>query len=657
MNIENWDPLAGDLTPELVNATIKRQIKNILKSYTGWYDPFSELIQNALDALEARAARDDEFAPELWIQIDLNQNTLSVTDNGIGFSEDQFRSFLAPNVSFKSQENRGNKGVGATYLAYGFNFLQVGTKTPDYELIGTLTDGREWVEGKDENNTEPRPKVSQENEASHSAFSEVDQGATFTLKLIGEFIRPQRLDWLNANTANQWSAILRIKTPLGGIYFGAEPPKIQCTLKVIDKNGKETTENLKDCKYLFPHKIFRRCLNYDEIRSARIALMDEGKESDDLPLKYFELDGLYKYWDTDSLISENQGLGKRLGDHEKRLARQYNLKCYGFFCYTRQMWDEYNDSTLGIRKGERILTGGLQLATNTMPQGDLILIPLERLAGYQHTTHVVIHLDQADPDLGRKGFQPEIQELSKNISTYIVSYFLDGRVKHLKKATGAPPDIIDKKDIHDWILELEEHEKQNPLIITRKDAFLPLMKPSITAEPRSEQDVISLFNQLLAGGVIRGVRLMATSQHNKYDSVFKAYLEKPFENYEFHEDKNPLGLESSRVSKEFISRPSILEYKYSFESLIEEIEKESKDERDIDLVVAWKLGENWHDRYKITSLLHHDNLQHRYFHGITHEVRQKTETKVFYLIILSELICYLNDPDSAQEYQAATYEI
>ena len=617
MKTENWDPLDGDLTPDLIDTTRKRQIKNILKSYTGWFDLFSELIQNALDALDARKAENSQFTPKLSIQIDLKQNMLSVTDNGIGFSEDKFKNFLAPNVSFKSQENRGNKGVGATYLAYGFNFLQVGTKTPDYEFIGTLTDGRKWVEA--ESSTGARPTVRPENEALHSAFREIDQGATFTLKLIGEFIRPQRLDWLNANTANQWSAILRIKTPLGGIYFGAEAPKIQCTLKVTDKNGTETTETLEDCEYLFPHKIFGSCLDFDEIYFAQLALINEGKELDKLPPKYFKLDGLYKYWDTDSLISENLGFGKRLEDHEKKLARQYNLKCYGFFCYTLKMWDKYNDSILGIRKGEKILKGGLQLATNTMPQGDLILIPLNRNIGYQHTTHVIVHLDQADPDLGRKGFQPDIQDLSKKISVDIVEYFLR-RSKHVKKATGARFDITDKKDIHDWIRELETHEKKYPLIITREDAFLPLMKPSITASPLNEQDVISLFNQLLAGGVIRGVRLMATSQHNKYDSVFRFYLEKPFENYVFDKDKNPLGLKSSEVT-EYISKPSILEYKYSFDALIEEMEKEIKNERDIDLVVVWELGNNWHDRYEIIPLLHYDNLQHRFFHGGTHLVR------------------------------------
>ena len=197
----NWDPLELNLTDDVINATRKREVKNILKSYTGWFDPFSELIQNALDALEARAAGDDDFTPTLWIRIDLKDKSLSVTDNGIGFSEDEFRNFLSPNVSFKSQKNRGNKGVGATYLAYGFNFLQVGTKTPDYEFIGTLTNGREWVEP--ENSTGSRPTVKQEDKALHSPFTEIDRGATFTLRLVGEFIYPKDLSQLVANTAEQ----------------------------------------------------------------------------------------------------------------------------------------------------------------------------------------------------------------------------------------------------------------------------------------------------------------------------------------------------------------------------------------------------------------------------------------------------------------------
>ncbi len=53
LKLEPWDPLALESDePDLVIAAQKREIRNILKSYTGYYDLFSELLQNALDAVE-----------------------------------------------------------------------------------------------------------------------------------------------------------------------------------------------------------------------------------------------------------------------------------------------------------------------------------------------------------------------------------------------------------------------------------------------------------------------------------------------------------------------------------------------------------------------------------------------------------------------------
>lgn len=445
---------------------------------------------------------------------------------------------------------------------------------------------------------------------------------------------------------------MRIKTPLGGIYFEVESPEIQCNLTVIDQNGKETTNTLENCKYIFPHEVLKNCLNLAEIRSAREEREKQNRDPNKLPGKYFEREGLYEYWDTKSLIADNIGVGTKLDDDQKKLASDYNLKCYAFFCYTTKMWDKYNEEELGVRKGRKILTGGLQLATNTMPQGDLILIPLNRNIGYQHTTHIVIHLDRADPDLGRKGFQPEIEQLAKDISNHIVTSFSERWWRHLKKATGDPPGIGDKLPLYKWKQELQSHEKRKPLIIKRKDLFLP----SMTAEPKREQDVISLFNQLLGGGVIRGIQLMATSTHERYDGIFKFHIEEPFENYQFDKDKNPLGLTSNRI-EEITTEPKLLEYKHSFDGLIQDFQTDKKKERDLELVVAWELGEDWRNRYNITPLLHDDYRHQRTVHGSTHIINhQTTGEPIFPVIILSELINYLNDPDSAQKYQEDTYE-
>ena len=57
MTFTPFDPLSFKNTKvnDAALASLKREIENILSSYVGWFDPFCELIQNSLDAVEARA--------------------------------------------------------------------------------------------------------------------------------------------------------------------------------------------------------------------------------------------------------------------------------------------------------------------------------------------------------------------------------------------------------------------------------------------------------------------------------------------------------------------------------------------------------------------------------------------------------------------------
>ena len=148
---EQWDPLScgKEASPEVISNAQKREIRNILKSYVGMYDSFSELIQNAMDSVDRRAGQNEnsDYQKKIWLTISLAKNSFSITDNGVGFAADEFKTFLAPNISFKDpQGSRGNKGVGATYLAYGFDFFQFGTKGEGGELSGELLDARTWVD-------------------------------------------------------------------------------------------------------------------------------------------------------------------------------------------------------------------------------------------------------------------------------------------------------------------------------------------------------------------------------------------------------------------------------------------------------------------------------------------------------------------------------
>src|SRR5579863_9166608 len=255
--LDAWDPLAPtDDDVDMFAAAQKREIRNILKSYTGYYDLFSEMIQNALDAVEKRSAENaKDYQPTIIISIDIQTNSVSVSDNGCSMSLPQFKRFLKPNFSFKDgPATRGSKGVGATYLAFGFNHLQVATKpTPGATYAGVLKDGRTWLD--DTKGIIPRPTV-EPLTVSNTALDGFDRGTSITLKLTGENIRPKSLHYFIAKHADQWLCLLRAHTPLGGVYLGGDkPPSVKIVVEVISDKGEKTAAELGAPRYLYPHEV------------------------------------------------------------------------------------------------------------------------------------------------------------------------------------------------------------------------------------------------------------------------------------------------------------------------------------------------------------------------------------------------------------------
>lgn len=329
MNESTWDPLEEHQTDQgLLVAAKKRQIKNILKSYVGDYDPFSELIQNAMDAVDLRASKldEDNYEKKISITIDLEKNLFSVTDNGIGFVEDEFRAFLAPNISFKDEtKNRGHKGVGSTYIAFGFNYLQLGTRTPDFEYVADMADGRKWVEDSEGIVTKPTVKKSK---LIDSNFDTIDRGSTFTIRFGGNKTRPKTLMQFGAQTAEQWRNILLIKTPLGNIdFFDKNSVKATFDLVVVDSDGTVTQEGGQSADYVYPHTKIQASVDLKDILSAQQKQSKAGKPFE-IPAKFTRLNGIYEFYSSDELLAlpsvkRNKDLQELIGS--------YQITAYGYF--------------------------------------------------------------------------------------------------------------------------------------------------------------------------------------------------------------------------------------------------------------------------------------------------------------------------------------
>lgn len=364
---------------------------------------------------------------------------------------------------------------------------------------------------------------------------------------------------------------------------------------------------------------------------------------------------IYETWTSDELLSL---LEKSLDQDEKQIFSAHKPTVSVEFGYTAKLWQRFNES-LGVRASYRVMNSGIQMAANNMPQGETIQVPLTRNIGRQNQVHFLIHFEDYTPDLGRKGFHRELTDFAKEISRKITETQLSTVRARLKANTGVAPDLLREQKISEWKAEMLSHEKSKPLTISSPHFFLPTQKISITSAPTREQDVIALFNQLIAGGVIRGIRVMSTNERFTYDGLFKISFDLDGDKFIYSKDANPLGInaETAIALNGITSEPKILEYKYSLDGLVEDLDTGDKNIKDISLSIVWSTGDLYKERFGITSLLIPENRDQRQYHGITHVLcDMESGNKLLDLIVLDELIEFLNDPPISENNQRKKYD-
>jgi hypothetical protein len=657
MSFPPFDPLEFKNTKvsDAALGALKREIENILSSYVGWYDPFCELIQNALDAVEARlaieksAGTDATYIPKLRILINLDANSLTVTDNGTGLDKDKFEQFLAPNFSFKNGgKTRGHKGVGATYVAYGFNYMRISTKSPGFSASGRIVGARDWLRN---SGAAANPKVEpDDSKPVDSEFDAIDRGVSITVRFDNN-THPKKLDWIQATTAATWAKILSIKTGIGSVIPDAA---IKVTVDVISE-GKESNFHLDGTGYFWLHSLAPKNAKVRDVIQMEADLFAKYGAGRKMSDKYTKLDFLYDSWNAKEL---KELLHSRLDEDEVSILERFTPTVTVEFGYTAKLWSAFNDS-LTLRNNYKILTGGIQLAANNMPQGETIVVPLNKNIGRQNQVHFLIHFENYTPDLGRKGFHRELTDFAKSVARLVTDHHLSRLRQYLKANTGVSPDLVREMEINDWKKDMLAHEAEMPLLLKSKHFFLPTERISISSTPTREQDVIALFHQLIAGGVIRGISIMSTNERFTYDGLFKISFDLSAKLYAYDENQNPLGvpLEVATALAGKITEPRVLEYKFCLDALVEDFDSQDKNIKDVDLCIVWTTGDVYKERYGITTLLLPENADQRQYHGLTHVLTDiESGAKFCDLIILSELIAYLNDASESSEFQRVKYE-
>lgn len=410
---DNFDPLkiteAATSDDSVVTRRQKRSIHSILHSYVGWYDPFAELIQNSLDSVEKRSRLEDH-PKTIRIIIDENDSQLTVSDNGVGLDKASFYKFLAPHESFKQEGERGSKGVGATYLAYGFNYIRVDTKTKHFTAQGEMEEARTWLHDK---NASANPQVfPTEADYIDPVFHEFDYGASITIR-FDKTTKPSQLSWPGLKTAYAWFVALSVKTALGAVY---RQTNVDIEVVHVDGDGLETAHHAEQTKYLLPHEHFQNTKEYSDVVKKITQNVEKKGAAAKLPAQIRNLDAVWLSWESAEII-ENV---KNLTPLELKYIEEHEIKVLASFMSGAKAWRRLAESKLNYRNTANIYGPGIQMAADNMPQGEMIQIPLDRYIGRQNQVHLVMHFKDCIVDLGRKGFDRELVEVAKSISKRLV---------------------------------------------------------------------------------------------------------------------------------------------------------------------------------------------------------------------------------------------
>lgn len=106
----------------------------------------------------------------------------------------------------------------------------------------------------------------------------------------------------------------------------------------------------------------------------------------------------------------------------------------------------------------------------------------------------------------------------------------------------------------------------------------------------------------------------------------------------------------------YITEPKVLEYKYSFDGLIDDFENEEKFAKQIDLVVCWTAGAAFRSKFYLQPLLVGDEGSSRLVFGATHQAFPTgSQEAAFELIVLEDLLKWLQDPASEEARQRLAY--
>ena len=648
---------------------MKTEIQEIVRSYRHSWDIYSELIQNAVDAINRKYKilndpeyyfyenfreeyghldPDPDFRGKLIVKWDADNQILTIQDNGVGMESKYIETYLLPKGSGKKVgKDYGFKGYGFTFASFVSQLVRINSRhLSESETMEICYEGCfDWLANGNKFPTGPTPEP-----IVSSSPIEDTSGTIIRIKLSENYADlfpaiaslDDAVNFIqNKDDINKLEYILRTRTAIGNTryLFGKEPSvPIDITLIVI-LNGEEIE---KEIRYNFQHP----------------------KEHKEVSVLSYDLVEYVQNLTGTAFQRDFRALFHSVEDLEVGTIKK--VKFDVALCAISQTRLNNIESELEIPSGSDYeLTYGIHLAINGMPTG-IRIDDWETRGGYLKRYYVIVDTDLSmseQLDSGRKGISKHFANLISNevikLLTTSKIQIADGgysasighfALTHLDtgRVTGGDMENDDFQTILRKIaLDKKEYSSED---LETLDKIMSIS--SLSRIPKTEQEVIVLFYHLLEKGIIKGYRTEYISGVATYDAALSYKIKLEEKNDSRHD---VLGIApailDSELSKgrEFYdlanfrrdaSSDLCVEFKLSLSGFLREIQgKTEKDPDCIDILICWdeQIPPNIpKSSYTLGEV--HDNQ--RKFHGTTHRlgvIGPEKNTEIFCIMLKSVL--------------------
>ncbi|MEU4164550.1 ATP-binding protein [Actinoplanes sp. NPDC026670] len=580
---ETFDPLAA-ADPDLVAGAIKQRVRNIIRSYNHAADLLAEPIQNAVDEVDEAFREDHSNRGSIVVGIDCSTNKISVRDNGRGITSENVRKLLAPDVTqkaelFRNGRSRGHKGVGLTFLAYGFNFFEIESRTAGEHYRVRVENARQWVEDSSQT-VAPRAVI---DDLADEEGSLRQPGTVITIQVGGQ-TEPRDLyrafpSWDYAET------VLEAQSAIG-VYprkAKVEPAGFDARLEYKDRDGVLTVRQLSS-SYRFPHTGLVK-----QVKVIDVGAYLASNPNTEPPVKdRGKYQAAYRFYGTDKLVELLKGRAERVqGDlltndaDVEEVLRKHTVTAYALAGYAAA-YKATLATNWHVPKNRTLVAPSIRVATDSMISSWRRDLSLSHRGFDVERIWLTVHLERVEPDLGRKDWPPQIIELI-NVLENPLAEDIANQAKPFLIPTTRSGKSIDYDEPIDKAAERRKHP-------------FPFSLPSemgaikyVTA-PTEEQDVVAIFNELRGMGILKHFEpIFFSGSSYAYDSYLQ-YDEN--EVPDFVIERFPV--DHAQLNKR--TRNGVAEFKFEASELLPDIVREIKDWEHIRWLVCWEANVGTHEQ-------------------------------------------------------------